>query len=61
MSETTPWYERLTPEQSEWLFPRGQADIEAFLATIAEGEKHGIPAKCDDPETLLRIARIFAA
>ncbi len=58
-TDQKPWYRRLTPEQFAWLFPKGESSVDEFLATVAEGEEHGIPAKCEDPETLLRIARIF--
>ena len=52
------WWGWLTPRQYARLFPRGQADMDAFLQRVADGEAAGIPARCEDWETLLRVASI---
>jgi hypothetical protein len=61
MAATTtekPWHDGLPQALMDELFPRGQADLDAFNQRQAEREAQGFPATCDDPEALLSIARI---
>jgi len=57
-ADAKPWHEGLPRALMDELFPRGQADLDAFNQRQAEREAQGFPATCDDPETLLKIARI---
>ena len=52
------WYERLPEPLYRTLFPRGQPDVDEFLAEIADLEAAGYPVKLTDPETLLHLAQI---
>jgi hypothetical protein len=56
------WYDRLSDSERARLFPAGQKDIDAFLSRIEKRQRlDGIPAKCEDPETLLHVARLVAS
>jgi hypothetical protein len=61
----TRWYERMRDEQPDFyarLFPRGQVDEQAWETYIDEQERlYGIPKKCTDIPTLLRVARVVAS
>jgi hypothetical protein len=54
-----PWYDDLSPEEYAELFPRGKADVEAFLARQAWREQNGFPTTCEDPGALMDLARII--
>jgi hypothetical protein len=54
------WYDDLSPEEYAELFPRGQADVDAFIARQAWREQNqGFPRTCEDPEALEDLARII--
>jgi hypothetical protein len=54
------WYDELDPAEYADLFPRGQADVDAFLARQAWREKHQqFPRKCEDAPALMDMARII--
>ena len=55
------WYDRLSAEERARLFPAGQKDVDAFLSRVAKRAAAGVPAKCEDTETLLQVARLVAS
>lgn len=58
MSEDRPWYEDLDPEEYADLFPRGKADVAAWVERDAWREQHeGMPRTCEDPVVLEGLAR----
>ena len=55
-----PWYEDLDPEEYAELFPRGQADIDAWVKRQTWREQNqDFPRTCDDPGALMDLARII--
>jgi hypothetical protein len=55
-----PWYEDLDPEEYAELFPRGQADVDAWVERDTWREQHqGMPRTCEDPGTLENLARVI--
>lgn len=58
--EEKPWYEDLDPDEYARMFPRGQADVDAWIERDAWREQHqGMPRTCDDPGVLEDLARII--
>jgi hypothetical protein len=54
-----PWIEFLPPAEYERLFPEGRLSEDQFAARQEWRRRVlGMPATCDDPETLLKIARV---
>lgn len=55
-----PWYEELDAEEYADLFPRGQADVDAWIERDAWREQHqGMPRTCEDAGTLEGLARLI--
>jgi hypothetical protein len=56
-----PWQDWLTETSYRRLFPRGDADLQAFYDRVEDRERrYGIPAVCKDPAVYDRVARIAA-
>ena len=60
MSDDRPWYDDLDAEEYARLFPRGKADVDAWIERDAWREQHeGMPRTCEDPGALEDLARII--
>jgi hypothetical protein len=58
MALTPEWIGQLPEPLYRRLFPRGQRDVETWLAKWRKLTATGYPDKCTDPETLLAVAQV---